>query len=519
VNLFLRISERISSILWIVVLVGLPLTSFPAFVVLTNAIVTPFSALPIALIIVIWLIPTLIRGGSMPVEIFLILVFLMFTVISSAHAFFIEIPTFKEATLLRQESRALITLIIGLSFYFIFAAFPRDSHSIHKSLQLIHIGGLLLVLVTLPQVYYILIKAPQYPKWIYILTDLLTERTPYFFGVNRVSGLAYEPSWFSHQMILFYIPLWLAATIQRTSSFRFRIFHLSFENILLVFGGLEFFMSAPRISLIGVLLIAIFLAIRVHKWITTHLFENVNKSRLVLSSGSRKRTARVVINSLLICAYLVVGFGLFLFILKNDPRMTNFFLYPPSLKEIKEALSLNEVSLLLIANRMAFFERATYWFTGLRIFNLHPILGVGLGNAGFFFKEQIPWIGWTSYEILELLNELFSLPNIKSLWIRLLAETGLVGFSVFSLWLFNLWRSSRLFASTQDSSLKVIAVAGQLSLLALIGEGFSVDSFAMPYLWSIAGLISACAFIYRQQLRLKAMPEQSVQQPDHPRRD
>ena len=47
--------------------------------------------------------------------------------------------------------------------------------------------------------------------------------------------------------------------------------------------------------------------------------------------------------------------------------------------------------------------------------------------------------------------------------------------------------------------MKTITFAGQLALLAFIGEGFSIDSFAMPYLWVIAGLIAAIALISRRE--------------------
>ena len=521
---FLNYFAKLLAILWAVGLVGLPLTSFPPYSELTNALVAPFSALPILLLLCLWLLPYLLRRGRLPIESKLLFVFLLWTVIASSQAFFLQIPTFKEATPLRQEIRAYLTLAIGVSFYLIFAGFPKDEPAVRRTLLWISIGGLLLVLITLPQVYYILIKATQYPKWIYITTDLLTKRTPYFFYVNRVSGLTYEPSWFGHQMILVFLPLWLAASIERTSSFRFRILSLSAENILLVLGGIEFFLSAPRISLIGLLLIGIYLAVRVHKRLVYRLTQIVVRKLKRTPSESRQRLVRLSISLLLVCLYAALGTGLFLVTLKSDARMAYFFLYPPTWKDIQGVLSLNELSLLVLANHMAFFERAIYWFAGLHVFNQFPWLGVGLGNAGFFFLQKVPAIGWTSYEILKVLNEQVFLPNTKSLFVRLLAETGLVGFSIFVLFLYNLWRSARLLYTSQSPTLRLIALAGQFSLLALIGEGFSIDSFAMPYLWVFTGLISAGAFIYRQQLSAAATlaptePEQSVQTRDHPHTD
>lgn len=507
--------------LWVAALLGLPLTSFPLFAELTNAIVAPFSALPILLLLVLWLVPFLLRRNQLPIESSLLFVFLLWAVIASAQAFFLQIPTFKEATPLRQEIRAFLTLAIGVSFYLIFSSFSTNESALRRTLQWINVGGSLLVLITLPQVYYILIKAAQYPKWIYITTDWLTKRTPYFFYVNRVSGLTYEPSWFGHQMILVFLPLWLAATLEKTSAFRFRIFGLSLENILLVLGSLEFVLSAPRISLIGVLLIGIALVARGHKRLVNHFSQIATRKMLQPPSRSKQRLIRLSISLLVVGFFAAAGAALFFITLKRDARMAYFFMYPPTWKDIQGVLSLNELSLLVLANRMAFFERAIYWFSGLHVFNQFPWFGVGLGNVGFFFLEKVPTIGWTSYEILSVLNEQTFLPNTKSLFVRLLAETGLVGFSIFILFLYAHWRSTRLLSTSQSPTLRIIALAGQFSLIAMIGEGFSIDSFAMPYLWVFTGLVSAAAMIYRKQLRAPSPPslkepEQSVPPHVHP---
>jgi hypothetical protein len=135
------------------------------------------------------------------------------------------------------------------------------------------------------------------------------------------------------------------------------------------------------------------------------------------------------------------------------------------------------------------------------VFNQFPWLGVGLGNAGFFFPSLAPPMGWATFEIRNVLFYLTQLPNVKSFWFRLLAETGIIGFSVFISWLYMLFQSSRLSQHSQYSAIKTLALAGQLSLLAFIGEGFSIDSFAMPYLWIMAGLIAAMGLLVRQEIR------------------
>ena len=67
-------------------------------------------------------------------------------------------------------------------------------------------------------------------------------------------------------------------------------------------------------------------------------------------------------------------------------------------------------------------------------------------------------------------------------------------------WLLVLWFS--LFSSQRspDSTLRTMALACQLALLAFVFEGFSIDSFGLPYLFVIAGFAAAVGMIYRRQV-------------------
>jgi hypothetical protein len=49
--------------------------------------------------------------------------------------------------------------------------------------------------------------------------------------------------------------------------------------------------------------------------------------------------------------------------------------------------------------------------------------------------------------------------------------------------------------------MKVIGLAGKLFILAYLVEGFSVDSFAIPYQWISASLISAGGLIALKEKR------------------
>lgn len=480
------------------------MTSFPRFEKLFGALVSPISAVPVLILVLVWLIPYLLRRKALPVETRPLIIFILVAIAVSAIALFIPIPGFKGKTVIGQELRALVTLGIGLAFYLLFAAWPADSQRLRKTLQWINVGGVLLVTWTLVQAYYMFVKDFHFPNWILSVQNWLVVRSPYFSGGGqRALGLAYEPSWLAHQMVILYLPLWIAATYQKTSSFSFRIFRISLENILLVLGFLIFYLSSPRIGLISLLLMAIFLFAKVNLALYRRLTRTFRSRRLASgqnSTGHFNTIIGLATSLTLLLIYAAIAVGLFYVGSKRDARLRPLISKPPDLQEIGGLLTLDETTLLKVGQQLQFLERVSYWVTGWNIFNQYPLSGVGLGNAGFFFPQQMPLVAWSTFEIRNSMYQLAPLPNIKSLWVRLLAETGLAGFSIFLAWFFILWRSTRLTYYSDQPMLKMLALAGQLSILAFIGEGFSIDSFAMPYLWVSAGLISAAGFTYRRAL-------------------
>jgi O-antigen ligase len=114
-----------------------------------------------------------------------------------------------------------------------------------------------------------------------------------------------------------------------------------------------------------------------------------------------------------------------------------------------------------------------------------------LGNAGYYFPEKMPALGWGLTEINTVMYRGTAIPNTKSLWARLLAETGIVGFVFWIGWLYLLWQAARFLRKGDIPLLRTIGLAGALVLVALLAEGFSVDSFALPYFWFSFGLVSA----------------------------
>jgi hypothetical protein len=130
------------------------------------------------------------------------------------------------------------------------------------------------------------------------------------------------------------------------------------------------------------------------------------------------------------------------------------------------------------------------------------LFGAGLGNVGYFFKENIPQIANRLNEILYVVTVEHYLPNIKSIWMRILGESGLIGFSLFCTWLFVLWQAGKFLERNAQPHLRLFGWMGLFAVIAFIAEGFSIDSYALPYLWVAFGLVTAASAMARKNYSL-----------------
>jgi O-antigen ligase len=206
------------------------------------------------------------------------------------------------------------------------------------------------------------------------------------------------------------------------------------------------------------------------------------EGRFLRKYGEKARRMLVVgITLALILMYVLLIAGAAFGLSRIDPRMASLF----------DLSTLQQEGILAYTNRMFFAERVVFWQAGWKVFNEHPIIGVGLGNAGYHFPETMSDYGLRLIEVNDLLSKSASLPNTKSLWVRLLAETGIVGFALFITWLFVLWAGTGRLRQSTHPVQRIVALAARFVLLGLLIEGFSVDTFALPYFWVTFGLLTA----------------------------
>jgi O-antigen ligase len=139
--------------------------------------------------------------------------------------------------------------------------------------------------------------------------------------------------------------------------------------------------------------------------------------------------------------------------------------------------------------------RAAYSFGALGAYEESPLTGVGLGASGFYIYDHLPdWALTTVPEIARQLspeNRLY--PNPKNMYVRLLAETGLVGLFVFIAFLLSvLGDALRAWQSKTDFG-RYLGVAAIFSWFAVALYNVTQDSFATPNIWINFGILVGMA--------------------------
>lgn len=492
--------------LFALVLIGLPLTSFPVLTRLTDSLVAPFSALPLLGLILIWFVPYVIRKGTFPKVVVPMFYFTIIALICSAGAYFLDGFYIRELTFFDQSLRALFTLSIGLGFYLTITTYLQDRFFIHQALKFIYIGGIWLILWSLIEIALLqTYGSPSYfPAWVSSIKSALVFQQPGMLFINRLTGLAYEPSWYVLIFNLVLFPLWFSAVYQRKSIIKFRLWHFQVEDGLLLAGLIVFMFSYPRIGLLSLIVMLTFLSIqlvrrlfyKIHAWVISQKKLKINDSAFF-----RAVLALILLTSAL--AVIVGTTGVIIHLASQ--RDSRYQLIVDQVLSVSLSdLPTSETEIILLARELAFMERTVYWFGGWNIFADYPF-GVGLGNAGFYIVERLNSLGYESIEVRNLLYQSNSLINTKSLWFRLLAETGFIGLSIYLTWLYLLWKNSAfIHTSSRQPVMQIVGLAGKLYILAHLIEGFSIDTFALPYFWVIAGIISAGRLIVSKEIQARS---------------
>ena len=463
--------EKIQWVLWGLLIFSLPITSFPLVTGLAGgSMVGPASLIPLVGLLLIWGLPFVLKGGALPRQVVPLFAFLLAALISSLRSFFLAIPPFQSAQVWRQVLEGVGTLLIGVGFFTVSAAWPITEQRLQKTLRWVNWSGLAVLLWSLLQdaVWEIYVG---WPAWVRAIQGVFSSGTLFR---DRVVGFTYEPSWLAHQLVMLYLPMWLAATVLKQSAHPKKLLGLSLENLLLAGAVFLLYLSKSRLGLLAFLLCAAFLLFEYSLKMATWL-----RSKFRNAKAKRWAVAGFYLGLLLLLIFVLLGSGYYLS--RADPRMQQFF----------DLQTLREKSFLEYAEQLAFSARIVYWQAGWEVFGEQPWLGVGLGNAGFYFYDKLDPYAWKLIEVRNYMFNFTSPPNIKSLWMRLLAETGIIGFTFWAVWLLQLLLTTFVLRRKSAPLQRRLGLSALLTLVALLVDGFSLDTFALPYYWVSFGLMVA----------------------------
>jgi O-antigen ligase len=389
--------------------------------------------------------------------------------------------------------RALLTVVIGLAF-FVAAIWMNQSEDDLKFSVKWLFAGLALDLAW-SAVQFVGLNS-GYRQPLIKIQNLFSVRG--LVQNKRASGFAFEPSWLAGQLATLYLP-WLFAALLSG----YRIFGNKQETPapivrrpssivrwiepLLLLGSLVcLLLTYSRSGLLVVVLAAIFtFAVTGREtlsafwgWVRAGFNSQRWTSRWAMTKAAGSRVLLAVL------AAATLG-GAILFLADKGYIATLF-------KSQKEDLFSYAVDAYL-------GPRLAYSVAALETFQGSPWLGVGLGASGFSIYNHMPdWVLAGVPEIAQQLSPDSRLyPNPKNLYARLLAETGMVGFVLFLAFYLALL-ADVLGALRQTSpAARWLGTAALFTFAALVLQGFSQDSFAMPEMWINLGMLAGAAVVFK----------------------
>lgn len=483
-NLFRKYYQPAVSLFWALLVLCLPFTSSPIVAKLMGGtMVAVPSGIILFIFLIVWMLPRFWKGVEIPSHTLPLFLFLLIALISVVVGYWRDIPAFKGINPLKENIEAIITLIMGICFYLAAMLWLKEGESekkIKQTLRLISYAGMLIFVKAFAEVL-LWRSMGMYPDWFYSMHRLFV--TGPLFD-NRIAAFTYEPSWLANLLNLLFLPYWLASTVTRFSAFEKKLWKFQVEDICLVLGAATLFFTLSRLGYVSFLLMLGILFIRGTIWFTTWIQNKLQQKNSRLKEKTPQLLLRIGIYLVVVLVYLGLILGAGFALRSLDYRNEDIF-----------NIQLEDFDLKGYAEDLAFGARLSYWLGGWNVFNKYPFLGAGLGNAGFHFADTLPDSAWKLIEVRQLFYRSNGVLNVKSLGFRILAETGILGFSAFLCFLLMIFVViTKLFREKRKLSI-LIGWMGAFTLAAFFIEQLSMDSFALPYFWISFGMVSAASTV------------------------
>lgn len=464
----------LSRLFWAMVVLFLPVTSFRFFPFLgKDTMVRPLSFYPLAVLIVILLIRLVkhdlhlrLNGSLLLYSLFLAVAFVA-TILGGVQN---PIPMHGQEYAGRAI-RAWVTLAGGLAFFVGTMLMNQEEEDLRFTLKWLYIGLIASIIWGAIQMFSYMTDIPGRPllnkvQKLFSVRQLLAKR--------RAAGFAYEPSWLANQLATVYIP-WLFAGIVS----EYRVFKRRWVEPALFIGATGLLICT--FSRGGILMTAgtcglVFLCTQ-----TKRIRQAWNWLRKPFRIGQTSRQkiyqAMLRVGILVTLLGILGGVG---WTLAKNPYFSKIW------KSNKTTLA--EYMVDIYAG-----PRLAYATAGMEIFEGHPFTGVGLGASGLYLYDHLPeWSKTTLSEIAKhLIPNAWLYPNPKNLFIRLLAETGLIGFGLYLLFQLNILSQILTYLRQHSPRDQYLGIAGLTTWIVLICYNFTQDSFIDPNGWLNLGIFLA----------------------------
>ena len=475
--------RRMERFLWAITLVTVPVTSFRFIPFMgADSQVRPLSLIPAGLLLIVLAIHCIQqrRFFLWNNSLLTLLAFALVALVSSGVGFLLAPVNLYQYTYASRLLRAWITLGVGLIFFIIPMSMNRDEQDLIFTLKWLYIGFAVDFGWSFVQLASIYIT----PFYLFghsfgNLVDLI-QRTVMMAGLpsnRRISGLALEPSWLAAQVMSIYLP-WAFASV--LLGYRWSKHHwlapvcLAACCVLLLFTySRSGVLAAGGAALLTFLIVGRGWIRQVWIWFLKP-FRRINPipGRWLVNVSTR------IVLIMAVLAGLAGG----TYILSHN-------------KYFSQIWQSNKKDLVSYFVDIYAGPRLAYAWAGVTIFEQHPWTGVGLGAAGLYFYQALPeWSHFNITEVAQLLSpDNLTYPNIKNLYIRLLAETGIAGFWLFiAFYLLMLGKVLKLLGS-QRKELVFVGAASLLAWFTIVVVGFTQDSLALTNIWLPFGILVGLA--------------------------
>lgn len=454
-------------ILWGIVLFTLPVTSFRWLPeVFGKTDFRPLSFYPLAFLAPLVLVYLWRSRKSFrwPVQTAPLAAFLLVALIATLLGSLYGPPSLRGQDYWNWALRTWISLAIGMGFFWVAVVMSRSEGVFRASLKWMYASLILTIL-------WGLVQAAA------IHTPLLDIKTlnpiQLSFSVrglvnNRISGFAFEPAWLADQIVIFYFP-WLFGALLTG----FRLTKYSWLEPVLLLGSLgTLLLTYSRSGIFGLLIVAVIVMLTVGRKLLVRLWSWVWTP--LRTPGGRGKVGRVL---------LILGLIL---VLAASIWWLSSYDYFARIWQFAD-----KGSLVDYIRSISAAPRVAYSLAGLEVNGLHPFFGVGLGGSSFYLFDHLP--NWAYENVIEITRQVSPdsnvMPVVRNMFVRLLAETGIVGFWLYLAFMLSILGAVRRMFLSSSKIMVYASTAGLSIWLAVMIRFFTTSTLTSPTIWISLGVL------------------------------